>query len=73
MRFTSSHTLITYTPLSPTHPHCSIIAEEEADNVLLADILTVLKQLVQYGYYDDDEDVNSVLSPLTKILDGEYM
>lgn len=38
---------------------------------MLADILTVLKQLVQYGYYDDDEDVNDVLAPLTKILDGK--
>ncbi len=57
-------------PINHTHQH-RIIAEEEPDNVLLADILTVLKQLVQYGYYDDDEDVNDVLAPLTKILDGE--
>ncbi len=36
----------------------------------MADILTVLKQLVQYGYYDDADDVNDILVPLTKILAG---
>ncbi len=46
------------------------MAEESAENRLVADILTVLKQLVQYGYYDDADDVNEILVPLTKVLDG---
>ena len=47
-----------------------VIAEECDDNYLLADVLTVLKQLVKYGYYDDAKDVETVLKPLTKILSG---
>ena len=54
-----------HTPL----PH-RVIAEEHDENELLADVLTVLKQLVKYGYYDDAEDVDNVLVPLTKILSG---
>lgn len=48
----------------------SLVAEEEAENSLVADVLTVLKQLVQYGFYDDTDDITHVLIPLTKILDG---
>ncbi len=48
----------------------SVIAENVEDNLLLADVLSVLKQLVVYGYYDDGEDVNAILEPLTEVLSG---
>ena len=51
-------------------PLFRVIAEECDDNYLLADVLAVLKQLVKYGYYDDADDVDAVLKPLTKILSG---
>ena len=33
------------------------------DNLLLADVLSVLALLVKYGYYDDSKDVDAVLHP----------
>ena len=41
-----------------------------AGNQLLANVITMLALLVKYGYYDDVADVNGVLTPLLKVLDG---
>ena len=40
------------------------------DNLLLADVLSVLALLVKYGYYDDSKDVDAVLHPLVDVLNG---
>ena len=47
-----------------------MVASEEDDNNLLAEVLRVLSLLVKYGYYDDPEDVDDVLQPLTTVLKG---
>lgn len=47
-----------------------VIASETEENLLLADVIYVLKLLVKYGYYDDIHDVESVLRPLLKLLNG---
>ncbi len=46
------------------------MASEVDDNDLLAQVLGVLALLVKYGYYDDPEDVDDVLRPLTSVLNG---
>ena len=45
-------------------------ASKMSENMLLADIIEVLSLLVKYGYYDDTEDVEDVLRPLLKVLNG---
>ena len=47
-----------------------VVATEIEENVLLADVIAVLKLFVKYGYYDDPEDVNAVLDPLIDLLNG---
>ena len=47
-----------------------LIASEVEDNQLLTKVLEVLSLLVKYGYYDDPDDVDAVLRPLTSVLDG---
>lgn len=47
-----------------------VVVSEVEDNLLLAEVLSVLALLVKYGYYDDTEDVNAVLHPLVDVLDG---
>lgn len=44
---------------------------ESAENPLLELVLDVLGHLVRYGYYDDIDDVNQLLGPLTQMLDGK--
>ena len=39
-------------------------------NEVLAKILDLLCHLVNYGYYDDQKDINAVLGPLIELLDG---
>ncbi|XP_019861438.1 PREDICTED: uncharacterized protein LOC100634093 isoform X2 [Amphimedon queenslandica] len=43
---------------------------ESAENPLLELVLDVLGHLVRYGYYDDIDDVDQLLGPLTQMLDG---
>ena len=40
-------------------------------NEVLAQILDLLCHLVNYGYYDDQKDINELLTPLFKLLDGK--
>ena len=47
-----------------------MIASQVASNRLLANVITMLSLLVKYGYYDDVADVNEVLTPLLKVLNG---
>ena len=44
---------------------------ESKENSLLKLVLDVLGHLVRYGYYDDIEDVDELLGPLTELLNGE--
>uniref|UniRef100_A0A1X7VAJ0 Uncharacterized protein n=1 Tax=Amphimedon queenslandica TaxID=400682 RepID=A0A1X7VAJ0_AMPQE len=44
---------------------------ESKENSLLKIVLDVLGHLVRYGYYDDVQDVDELLGPLTKLLNGE--
>ena len=37
----------------------------------LAKVLEVLALLVKYGYYDDADDVEQVLRPLVKVMNGK--
>ena len=37
---------------------------------MLAQILDLLCHLVNYGYYDDQSDINDLLDPLFELLDG---
>ena len=39
-------------------------------NEVLAQILDLLCHLVNYGYYDDQQDISDVLIPLFELLDG---
>ena len=39
-------------------------------NEVLAQILDLLCHLVNYGYYDDQSDINDLLDPLFELLDG---
>ena len=41
-----------------------------AHNEVLAKILDLLCHLVNYGYYDDQEDIDELLTPLFELLDG---
>ena len=41
-----------------------------AHNEVLAQILDLLCHLVNYGYYDDQEDIDVILVPLFELLDG---
>ena len=45
-----------------------VVVSHVEDNLLLADVLSVLALLVKYGYYDDKRDVDAVLHPLVKML-----
>ena len=47
-----------------------VIVSHVEDNMLLADVLSVLALLVKYGYYDDSDDVDKVLHPLVDVLNG---
>ena len=47
-----------------------VIVSHVEDNLLLADVLSVLALLVKYGYYDDKDDVDAVLHPLVDVLNG---
>ena len=47
-----------------------VIVSHVEDNLLLADVLSVLALLVKYGYYDDSKDVDAVLHPLVDVLNG---
>ena len=47
-----------------------VVASDTEGNSLLADVIEVLNLLVKYGYYDDPEDVEAVLKPLLKVLNG---
>ncbi len=47
-----------------------VIASEVDDNNLLAQVLGVLSFLARYGYYDNPEDINDILSPLILVLQG---
>jgi len=47
-----------------------VIVSHVEDNMLLADVLSVLALLVKYGYYDDKDDVDAVLHPLVDVLNG---
>ena len=47
-----------------------VIVSNVDDNLLLAEVLSVLALLVKYGYYDDTEDVDAVLHPLVDVLNG---
>ena len=41
-----------------------------ADNEVLTQILDLQCHLVKYGYYDNQKNVDDVLVPLFKLLDG---
>ena len=47
-----------------------VVVSQLEDNLLLAEVLSVLALLVKYGYYDDTEDVDAVLHPLLDVLNG---
>ncbi len=47
-----------------------VAASEVDDNNLLAQVLSVLSFLARYGYYDNPEDMNDILSPLILVLQG---
>ena len=47
-----------------------VVASDTEENSLLADVIEVLNLLVKYGYYDDPKDVEAVLKPLLKVLNG---
>ncbi|XP_019849951.1 PREDICTED: inositol 1,4,5-trisphosphate receptor-like [Amphimedon queenslandica] len=44
---------------------------ESKENSLLKLVLDVLGHLVRYGYYDDIQDVDDLLGPLTELLNGK--
>jgi len=46
------------------------VTQSIEENLLLVDVLSVLKLLVVYGYYCSANDVNEVLKPLTILLSG---
>lgn len=41
------------------------------DNELLAQMLDVLGHLVRYGYYDSEDDIDEIVTPLIELLNGE--
>lgn len=47
-----------------------VVTSKTQENVLLADVIQVLNLLVKYGYYDDPDDVEAVLTPLLDVLNG---
>ena len=47
-----------------------VVAADIEENELLADVIDMLTMLVKYGYYQDPYDVEDVLLPLLKILNG---
>ena len=47
-----------------------VAASEMEENALLADVIQVLKLLVEYGYYDDHRDADNLLRHLLKVLNG---
>ena len=46
-------------------------ANESGKNEVIVRILQLLATLVEYGYYDDPEDIHSVLPFLFKIIQGD--
>ena len=50
-----------------------LVCDEEhiAHNEVLAQILDLLCHLVNYGYYDDQGDIDDVLHPLFELLNGK--
>lgn len=49
----------------------SCTTEKGDENHVLEQVLEVLSYLVRYGYYDDIGDVNEVMIPLIRLLDGK--
>ena len=47
-----------------------VVVSHVEDNLLLAEVLSILGLLVKYGYYDDEQDVDAVLHPLVDVLNG---
>lgn len=41
------------------------------ENELLALMLDVLGHLVRYGYYDSEDDIDEIVTPLIELLNGE--
>ena len=48
----------------------NVVASQVDDNNLLSNVIEMLSLLVKYGYYDDQDDVNDVLRPLLKVVNG---
>ena len=50
-----------------------LVCDEQhiAHNEVLAQILGLLYHLVNYGYYDDQKDIDDILAPLFVLLDGK--
>ena len=49
--------------------YCDDAHSEE--NELLAQMLDVLGHLVRYGYYDSEDDIDEIVTPLIDLLNGE--
>ena len=47
-----------------------VAASEMEENALLADVIQVLKLLVEYGYYDDYKDADDLIQYLLEVLNG---
>lgn len=47
-----------------------VVASEMEENALLADVILVLKLLVEYGYYDDYKDADDLIQYLLEVLNG---
>lgn len=49
----------------------SFAADEEEQNGVVVEVLQVLTSLIKYGYYDDPEDIKSLLPVIHELLDGQ--
>ena len=45
--------------------------EISIDDIILLQVLGLLYLLVEYGYYDDLDDINALIAPLVSLLNGK--